>query len=124
MAAPLCDECRAIYRELVELVEISRQSKPDPSATPQQLAAWFDQRDVDEDCSLRMRPRLSSLRRRLAEHQKLTRHTTPFTLPPGGLTSQNLESSAKPTDVRSGKVHLFLALESGSREPRLSNDTQ
>jgi len=56
MALPLCDECKAIYRELLELIEISRQSKPGPNATPQQLAAWFGQRDDDEGHSLRARP--------------------------------------------------------------------
>jgi hypothetical protein len=42
MALPSCEGCKAIYRELLELVEISRQTKPGPDFTPQQLAAWFD----------------------------------------------------------------------------------
>jgi hypothetical protein len=61
MALPQCEECKGIYRELLEFVEISHQSKPGPNATPQQLAAWFDQRDADEEFSLRVRPALSNL---------------------------------------------------------------
>ena len=52
-----CEECKVIYQELLELVEISRQTKPKPDATPQQLAARFDQQDEDEDYRMRVRPR-------------------------------------------------------------------
>ena len=84
-----CEECEAIRQELLELVEFSRRSKPGPNATPQQLSAWFDQREADETYTQRVRPRLSSLRLRLAEHQSLTGHIVALPLPPGGLTSQN-----------------------------------
>jgi hypothetical protein len=89
MSLPRCDECEAIRQELLRLVEFSRQSKPGPNATPEQPAGWFDQREPDETYTQRMRPRLSSLRATLAEHQKLTGHIVPPPLPPGGLTSQN-----------------------------------
>jgi len=85
----LCEECNAIRQELLQLIEISHKSKPGTNATPQQLAAWFDHRDDDEDHRSRWRPALSNLKRRLAEHQKLTGHTIPLSLPSGGLTSQN-----------------------------------
>lgn len=88
MALPSCEECKAIHQELLELVENSRQSKPGPHATPQQLADWFDQREEDEDYKMRVRPALSTLRRRLIEHLKLTGHRIPWTLP-GGLTNSN-----------------------------------
>jgi hypothetical protein len=83
MALPSCEECKAINQELLELVEISRQTKPGPDATPRQLAAWFDQRDEDEDYRMRVRSALPTLRRRLMEHQILTGHRTPWPLPPG-----------------------------------------
>jgi hypothetical protein len=70
-------------------MEYSRQSKPGPNATPEQLGAWFDQREADEAYTQRMRPRLSSVRARWAEHQKLTGHVVPLPMPPGGLTSHN-----------------------------------
>jgi hypothetical protein len=89
MAKPSREECREIYRELLKLVEISRQTKPGPDATPQQLAAWFDRRDEDEEYTMRMRPAVSALRCRLVEHQKLTRHTIPWPLRPGGLNNPN-----------------------------------
>jgi hypothetical protein len=89
MTLPSCEECKAIHQELLRLIEVSHRSKPGPNATPQQLAAWFDQRDDDEDQRLRWRPALSNLRRRFTEHQELTGHTIPLPLPHGGLTSQN-----------------------------------
>jgi hypothetical protein len=89
MALRQCEECKVIYQELLELVEISRRSKPGSNATPQQLASWFDQRDEDEEFRLHVRPALSSLRQRVTEHQKLTGHTIPLPLPPGGLISPN-----------------------------------
>ena len=89
MSLPECDECEAIRQELLRLVEFSRQSKPGTNATPEQLAAWFDQREADETYTQRVRPRLSNLKVRLAEHQKMTGHVVPLPMPPGGLTSQN-----------------------------------
>lgn len=89
MALPVCHECEVIRQELLRLVELSRQSKPGPNATPQQLAAWFDQREADETYTQRVRPGVSGLRARLAEHQKLTGHIVPLPVPPGGLASQN-----------------------------------
>jgi hypothetical protein len=89
MALPSCEECKAIYQELLELEEISRQTKPDPAVTLRQLAAWIDQRDKDEDYKMRTRPALATLRRRLIEHQELTGHGVPWALPPGGLNNAN-----------------------------------
>jgi len=86
-----CQECLAIYRELLELVEISRQSKPGPDATPQQLGAWFERRDECEEYVKRVRPALPSLKRRLIEHQRVTGHTVPTPTPkmPGGFANLN-----------------------------------
>jgi hypothetical protein len=89
MARPSCEECRAIYREWLELMEISRRRIPGPDVTPQQLAAWFDQRDEDSEYGIRMRLAVSALIRRQVEHLKLTRHTIPWPLPPGGLNNPN-----------------------------------
>ena len=89
MALPPCDECKAILQELVALVEMSRQSKPGPGATPQELAAWFDQREADENYTSSVRPRLAEVRRRLAEHQKSTGHRVPLPFPRGGMASFN-----------------------------------
>jgi hypothetical protein len=74
---PVCRECEAIREEMLELIEYSRQSKPGANPTTQQLAAWFDEREGDENYTRRQRPRLSSLRTRLAEHQRLTGHSLP-----------------------------------------------
>jgi hypothetical protein len=84
-----CQECEAIYQELVELVEISRRSKPAPNPTPQQLADWFEQREESQEYVERLRPALSSVKRRLIEHQRLTGHTLPLTGMPGGFTNFN-----------------------------------
>jgi hypothetical protein len=89
VALPSCKECEAIYQEVLDLVEIARQSKPGPDATPQQLVDWFDQRDNNENYQMRMRPAVAKALRRLVEHQKLTGHRIPVPLPPGGLTSAN-----------------------------------
>jgi hypothetical protein len=89
MARSECEECRAIRQELLKFIESSRQSKPGSNATPQQHADWFDEREVEEDYTLRVRPRLSILRVKLAEHQKLTGHIVSLPAPPGGQTSQN-----------------------------------
>ena len=40
---------------MLELVEISRQTKPGPDATFQELGAWFDGRDEDQDYKTRSR---------------------------------------------------------------------
>jgi hypothetical protein len=88
MSASSCKECEAIYHEMLELVKISRQTKPGPDATPQQLAAWFDERDQDQDYKTRVRAALSTLQRRLIEHQQLTGHNVPRPLP-GGLNNWN-----------------------------------
>ena len=88
MALPACAECAAIHRELLELVEMSRKTKPGPGATPQELADWFDQRDEDEDYKMSVREVLSSLKRRMIEHQKLTGHVVRL-LPRGGLNDPN-----------------------------------
>ena len=89
MSLPKCEECEAIRQELLALMEYSRQSKPGPNATPEQLGAWFEQREVNKTYTQRVRPGLSSLRARLAEHQKLTGHVVPLPVLLGGLTSQN-----------------------------------
>jgi hypothetical protein len=89
MALSECEECKAIRQELLKLVELSGQSKPGQNATPQQLAAWFDEREADEGYTLRVRPRLATLRVRWAEHQKLTGHVVSLPMPPGGRASQN-----------------------------------
>jgi len=91
MAVPLCDECKAIYRELVAMVEMSRRSDPGPGATPQQMAAWFDQRGTDENYNMRIQPAMWALGRRLMEHQILTGHTIPSITPLGG-PPQEIES--------------------------------
>jgi hypothetical protein len=70
-------------------MEASRQSKPGPNATAEQLAAGFDQREADQTYTQRVRPRVATLRARLAEHQKRTGHVVSLPMPPGGLTSQN-----------------------------------
>jgi len=88
MSASSCKECEAIYHEMLELVTVSRQTKPGPDATPQQLAAWFDERDQDQDYKTRVRAALSTLQRRLIEHQQLTGHNVPRPLP-GGLNNWN-----------------------------------
>jgi hypothetical protein len=80
---------KAIHQELLDLVEISPQNKPGPDATPQPLAAWFDQRDEDEEYKMRVDPALSTLTRRWIEYQKLTGHIVLLPLPPGGLTNAN-----------------------------------
>jgi hypothetical protein len=80
----------AIYRRLLELVDSSHRTKPAPGATGQQLAAWFDDRDQNEDETMRVRPALlATLRLRLMEHQKLTGHKVPWPIPPGSLTNPN-----------------------------------
>lgn len=83
-----CEECKAIYQEMLELVAISRQTKLGPDASPQQLGAWFDGRDEDQDYKTRVRAALSTLKRSLIEHQQLTGHNVPRPLP-GGLTNSN-----------------------------------
>jgi hypothetical protein len=83
MTLPSCEECKAIYKEMLELVKTSQQSKPGPDATPQQLAAWFDERDQDQDYKTSVRAALSTLQRRLIEHQQLTGHNVPRPLPSG-----------------------------------------
>jgi hypothetical protein len=89
MSLPKCDECEEIRQELLRLVQFSRQSKPGPNATSEELAAWFDQREADETYTQRVRPGLSTLRARLAEHQKMTGHVVPLPMPPDGPASQN-----------------------------------
>lgn len=71
------------------MVERSRESKPGPNATAQELGAWFDQREADENYTTGARPRLSDLRRRLAAHQEATGHRVPLPYLPGGMTSFN-----------------------------------
>jgi hypothetical protein len=88
MSGSSCEECKAIYQEMLKLAEISRQTKPGPDATPQQLAAWFDERGEDQDYKTRVRAALSTLKRRIIEHQQLTGHNVPRPLP-GGLTNWN-----------------------------------
>ena len=89
MSITKCHECEAIRQELLRLVKFSRQSKPRPNATPEQLAEWFDRREVDKTYVQRVRPGLSTLRARWAEHQKMTAHVVPLPMPPGGPISQN-----------------------------------
>jgi hypothetical protein len=81
MSVPSCGECHAIYQEMLELVKSSRQTKPGSDATPQQLAAWIDERDQDEDYKMRIRAARSMLQRRLTEHQQQTGRNVPRPLP-------------------------------------------
>ena len=83
MTVPSCEEGKAIYQGLLELVEVSRRTKPGPGATPQQLATWFDERDEDQDYKARVRAALSTLKSRLIEHQQLTGHNVPRPQPAG-----------------------------------------
>ena len=53
---PVCRECEAIREEMLELIEYSRQSKPGQMQLLQQLAAWFDEREADENYIRRQRP--------------------------------------------------------------------
>ncbi len=88
MVLPSYKECKAIYQELLELVEISRPTKAGLDTTPQQLAACFDQREQDEDYRMRIRLALSTTSR-LIEHQRLTGHNVPLPLSQGGLNNLN-----------------------------------
>jgi hypothetical protein len=85
MARVTCEECKAIYEEMVRLVEASSLTKPGPDATPQQLGEWFDQRDADEEARMQERLTLATLSRRLMEHCKQTGHNVPSPLPHLGL---------------------------------------
>jgi hypothetical protein len=89
MAAPSCEECKAIYQELVDLVDLAHQDKPGPNATPQQLVDWFDQQAEDEDYKMRARSALLKAKHRMIEHQKVTGHNVPLPLRQGGLTNTN-----------------------------------
>ena len=89
MAIGSCDECNAIHQELRDVVELSRQTKPGPDATPEQLAAWFDERDEDDAYRMRVRTALSTLRRRMTEHQQLTGHNITRPFPSGPLSNWN-----------------------------------
>jgi hypothetical protein len=59
MRTPDCDECRAIYRELLGLMEQSRRNGPGQGATPQELM------------------------RKLKEHLTATGHVIIPPIPPG-----------------------------------------
>ncbi len=90
MALPPCEECKAIYRELMELVESAHRTKPGAGATLEQLVAWMEERAEDPDYRTRVRLTLSTLTRRMVEHDKATGHHVPQPLPPrGGMTSLN-----------------------------------
>lgn len=89
ISMPICEECDAIRRGLLELVELSRRTKPGPNATPQELAEWFDRRDEDADRRIRERTALSTLKDRLIEHQKLTGHHIALPISPSGLSNPN-----------------------------------
>jgi len=84
-----CEECKAIYREMLELVELSRRSKSSLPATQHQWVEYLDRWDASQDYRMRIIPGISSVIRRLKEHQKLTGHILPWALPPGGLNSPN-----------------------------------
>lgn len=70
---------------------MAHQNKPGGDATPQELAAWFDQQDEDENYKMRVRVALSKVNNRLIEHQELTGHNVPLPFPPElpGLTNSN-----------------------------------
>jgi hypothetical protein len=85
----VCKECDGIRRGLLELVELSRRSKPVPNATPHELAEWFDQRDQDADRRIQERTALVTLKGRLIEHQKLTGHHITLPISLGGAGNLN-----------------------------------
>jgi hypothetical protein len=72
-----------------KLVELSRRSKTGPSATPTELAEWFDQRDQDADRRIQERTALSTLKGRLIEHQKLTGRSKTLRISQSGLSNPN-----------------------------------
>jgi hypothetical protein len=89
MAFPPCEECKAIYQELLLIVELSCQTKPGPGAGPADLAAWFDERDEDLDYKKRVRAALTNVKQRIIEHQKQTGHVVPSPLHDHGLINPN-----------------------------------
>ena len=89
MPFPPCGECKAIYQELLDIMEVSRRTKTGPSASPQDLAAWFDEREEDLDYKQRVRTALSKVRRRIIEHQQQTGHVVRSPLSERGLMNPN-----------------------------------
>jgi hypothetical protein len=55
-----------------------------PGATPEELAAWFDERDYDDDVKLRRSLALANVKSRIVEHRKLTGHQMPLPISPTG----------------------------------------
>jgi hypothetical protein len=82
-------ECKAIYQELLDIMDVSRRTKPGPGASPQDLAAWFDEREEDLDYKQQVRTALSKVRRRISEHQQQTGHVVPSLLSERGLINPN-----------------------------------
>jgi hypothetical protein len=85
MMFPACEECEGIRRALLELLDMSRRGKPGPGATPDELAAWFDERDYDDEGKLRRSLALASVKSRITEHWRLTGHQMPLPIFPTGL---------------------------------------
>lgn len=89
MALSSCEECTALYREMLDLIELSRRDNPGPGATPHDLVAWFERREENEDYKTRVRPALWNAVRKLIHHQKLAGHFVLRPLLRGGLNNPN-----------------------------------
>jgi hypothetical protein len=88
MAEPPCEECKAIFQELLDIMQDAWRDKPG-RATSQQLYEWFEQQSADDGRRMRLRSAVSQATRRIIDHRNRTGHNVPTPLPPGGLTSWN-----------------------------------
>jgi hypothetical protein len=85
-----CDECRAIYLDLLETARAARMCQPEETITRRGLVKWVQQLS-EEDCArMRQDSNLWRAWRKLQEHRDLTGHYLPvLPLPPGAVSNSN-----------------------------------
>jgi len=90
MDAHSCEECQAIYRELMHAAHKARQSLFDQPTPPQQVVAWLEQLNEDDCARLRETSSLWKTWRRLQEHRTLTGHSISLLpVPPNAISNPN-----------------------------------
>lgn len=90
MNAHSCQECQAIYRDVMRAVHQARENLFDQPASPQQLVTWLEQLNEDDCARLRETSSFWKTWRRLQEHRTLTGHSISLLgVPPNAISNPN-----------------------------------
>ena len=90
MEHPSCEECQALYKELLKASRATWERRPDESTAPLALAVWLEQLNEEECARMRETSSLWATWRKLREHRALSGHYLPvLSLAPQAISNSN-----------------------------------